>query len=55
MKPIKVTEESHTCWDCEKEFDFDWDETYTSCDTIEGQYTEFTAIRCPHCAVENRW
>ena len=32
-----------------------YEDVYKSCDTIDGQYTEFDAIRCPHCLIENRW
>ncbi len=47
--------EEHECWDCENGFEFHWSDVYESCDTIEGQYTVFTAIRCPYCGTENRW
>jgi predicted nucleic-acid-binding Zn-ribbon protein len=47
--------EGYECWDCGELFEFDWDDTHVSCDIIEGQYTEFIAIMCPHCGIENRW
>lgn len=47
--------ETEECWACEKEFEWSWENTHVSCDTIEGQYTEFTAITCPHCGCETRW
>lgn len=47
--------EEHECWYCGKTFKFNWDETHESCDVIEGQYTVFAAVICPHCNMENRW
>ncbi|HAR38611.1 MAG TPA: hypothetical protein DCS09_08610 [Porphyromonadaceae bacterium] len=51
----RTFEDFHTCYDCKKVFGFDYEDVYKSCDTIDGQYTEFDAIRCPHCLIENRW
>jgi len=47
--------ETHECWWCEKEFEFNLDDVHESCDTVDGQYTVFEAINCPYCGIENRW
>ena len=47
--------ETHECWWCEKEFEFDLNNVHESCDIVDGQYIVFDAIDCPYCGIENRW
>jgi hypothetical protein len=41
------------CYNCNHEWKPDNKYVYTSCDTINGQYTEFDAACCPKCGAEN--
>ena len=43
-----------TCWDCELDFEYSDDDVFTACDIIEGQYTEWDDVTCPHCGVSNQ-
>ena len=43
-----------SCYNCEYEFDPELEVIYTGCDTIEGQYVEYDAVKCPMCHCENK-
>jgi hypothetical protein len=43
------------CQFCEEWFEFDVGDIFLSSEIVEGQYTEYSAIQCPHCEMTNRW
>lgn len=44
---------SLTCYNCEATMKFTDSDTHTTCDIINGQYTEAIAINCTACGLEN--
>jgi hypothetical protein len=41
--------ETATCIYCNKEFEYCDSDVFEYSDIIEGQYTEFAGVKCPHC------
>ena len=53
IEPVVSLPYSLTCYDCENVMKFGFDDTHTTCDIINGQYTEADAINCTKCGLEN--
>ncbi len=53
IEPVVSLPCSITCYDCDAVTRFGWDDTHTTCDIVNGQYTEVDAINCQKCGLEN--
>ncbi len=53
VEPVVSLPCSLTCYDCGSVMSFGFDDTHTTCDIINGQYTESDAINCTKCGLEN--
>ena len=42
------------CYSCNEIYEYSDTDIVTSCDTIEGQYVEYEATRCPICGCEDK-
>ena len=46
--------EFQDCYSCGLHYQYSDDDVVTGCDTIEGQYVEYEATKCPMCGCENK-
>lgn len=53
VEPVVSLPFSLACYDCEHVTKFGFNDAHTTCDIINGQYTESDAINCEKCGLEN--
>ena len=54
VSEIYASVNSMECYDCEHITFYGYADTHTTCDIVNGQYTEFEALNCENCELENK-